>query len=250
MTPEEVGKSFPEILKNPHFKQGIEDQIKNNLYPVSIHEIEGLLRNNQKLVCEISAKAWPGIVDREELSIGRRREIIDRELRAICFSDPNRMKANDEVLLWSHYAKKHEGIRIGFEFPSGTHLPFQIFEIKYNEKRVKVIFSLDSSADTLNALADSAIVKSSVWNYEKECRLFTKIGLCIPEKIVNGTVATVEHFLEINRDWVKSVDFGVFCPKTEIQNIVALLKSDYPNAVARQAEFHKTDYSLVYNPII
>jgi hypothetical protein len=51
---------------------------------------------------------------------------------------PNRV--NPKLLLWSHYGKKHEGIRIGFEFPGPFDVPFQLSAIEYQEKRVQVVF--------------------------------------------------------------------------------------------------------------
>jgi hypothetical protein len=48
---------------------------------------------------------------------------------------------------------------------------------------------------------------------------------------------------------VKSVDFGVRCSPAEIQRIVDLIKTDYPNVIPRVAQFHKTEYALEYKEI-
>jgi hypothetical protein len=250
LTPEEVQNNLPALLGNPAFRAGLKAAIEKQSYQVSVEEIEELLLNNPKVVCEHASKIWPDIVQRTELSIERRRQIVDQELRAICFSDPSKVIKQEEILLWSHYAKRHEGIRIGFEFPDGITEPFQISEITYQENRVEVVFSIGGEEATLKALEKSATVKSKVWKYEKEFRLFTKINHCKPEELTNcDSTKTLEHFLDFNREWVKFVDLGVFCPESEIHRIITLLKTDYPNAVARKAKFHKTEYALEYKQV-
>ena len=179
-------------------------------------------------------KVWPDIVKKTELPIERRRQIIDQELRAICFSDPSGVTRTEEILLWSHYANRHEGIRMGFEFPVGIKEPFEIREITYEKNRVEVVFSLEGEGAALKALEESASVKSEVWRYEQEFRLFTKTTQCEPKEVKKcDSTTTLEYFLAIQREWVKSVDFGVFCPDSDIQPVVNLLKIDYPNVIPK-----------------
>jgi len=247
MTPAEVEKDLPTLLNHPTFREGLIDSNKKLGSPFNIEDVEQLLRDNPAFTSEHAAKVWQEIVEEEQLPIARRRQIIDADVRAICFADPSRVKKTDEILLWSHYGKKHEGIRIGFEFPGPFDMPFQLSAIEYQEKRVQVVFSIGNDSETFKSLLRSAIVKCKVWEYEKEYRLFAKKNLCVPEEIKNcDSTTTVEHFLDFKREWVKSIDFGVFCPDLEIQRGLALLKSDYPNVIARKAEFHRTEYALEY----
>jgi hypothetical protein len=247
MTQEEVAKDLPTLLNHPRFRQGLIDSNEKSGSPLNIQEVEQILKDYPTFTSEHAAQVWQEIVEKEELPIARRRQIIDADVRAICFADPGRVKTTDELLLWSHYGKKHEGIRIGFEFPGPFDVPFQLSAIEYQEKRVQVVFSIANDSETFKSLLRSAIVKCKVWEYEKEYRLFAKTNLCVPEEIKNcDATTTVEHFLDFKREWVKFVDFGVFCPESEIHKIITLLKTDYPNAVARKAEFHKTEYALEY----
>ncbi len=52
----------------------------------------------------------------DEPSLKEREELADSCVRVVCFSAIN-VKPLDEILMWSHYASKHFGARIGFEFP-------------------------------------------------------------------------------------------------------------------------------------
>jgi hypothetical protein len=180
-----------------------------------------------------------------ELPLKRRQQIIDEELRAICFSDPSRIKPLDEILLWSHYANKHEGVRIGFEFPDGIKEPFEITPITYQQNRVEVDLSFGVEYEqTHAALEKSATVKSLSWEYEREYRLFVKVGRCEDRRTPGSAVEQL--FLGFKREWVKSVDFGVSCSGATIRPIVDVLKSDYPGIIPKKAMFHETDYALTY----
>jgi hypothetical protein len=196
------------------------------------------------MVARLVAK-WPEIAEKSKMSFERQREILDTELRAACFSDHSRVALLDEILLWSHYANKHKGIRIGFEFPEGIKEPFEIFPMVYQKDRVKVNLSFWEDIEIVNrALEECAKTKSESWQYEHEFRLLTKTFNCEPREFKNPD--SIEHFLQFNREWVKSVDFGVLCPEPEIQRVVGLLKTDYPKVITRKAQFHKTEYALEY----
>jgi DUF2971 family protein len=185
-----------------------------------------------------------------ELSYARRREIIDEELRAVCFSNSEKVEILDEILLWSHYANKHEGMRIGFEFPNEANAAFEITEITYQKERVKVDFSFEAQFEALEkAFSESAITKSLAWKYEWEVRLFTKTGCCEPREIKTKTLTMLEHFLPFDSSWVKTVDFGALCPIDKILEVINFLKANHPHVICRKADFHKTEYALEYKEI-
>ena len=241
MTPELARRYIRSQRNNPAFLLylGLEKQQSPN--PLSDAEIEKHLDKNEPSMTARLVAKWPDIAKESELTIERRRQIIDRELRAVCFSDPSRVKPLDEILLWSHYAKKHKGIRIGFEFPEGIKGPFEIMEMKYRKDRVVVNLAFWADIETVQkGLEESAKIKSEAWGYEHEFRLFTKIADSPPNE---------EHFLDISREWIKSVDFGVLCPEAEIQRVVELLKKDYPKVIYQKAEFHKTEFALEYKRV-
>jgi hypothetical protein len=110
--------------------------------------------------------------------------------------------------------------------------------------------SLEGESATLMALEQSATVKCEVWQYEQEFRLFTNTTLCEAREVKKcESTTTLEHFLDFRWEWVKSVDFGVFCPHSYIQPVVDLLKMDYSNVIPRKADFHATEYALEYRQV-
>ena len=95
----------------------------------------------------------------------------DRLLRVVCFSSST-VERLDEILIWSHYANKHKGTRIGFEFPDGITFPFKIVPIQYRQERVALDLTRGSKAEWVKAaLGESVRVKSMAWKYEQEYRM-------------------------------------------------------------------------------
>jgi hypothetical protein len=181
------------------------------------------------------------------LPLQLREQMADRTTRVVSFSDAN-VSPQNEILLWSHYANKHEGIRIGFEFPPEIKHPFKIFQVQYREGLFEIVYSPDKPIlDVGYALVECAKVKSSAWQYEHEYRLLTHPDLCEKRTMPNSKI---ESFIGFEREWVKTVDFGVRCSTNEIAKMSDLLTSQYAGTVVcRKAGFHKSEYALVYEPV-
>jgi Protein of unknown function (DUF2971) len=220
-------------------------------FPLPREALGQLVENEPWIVAKL-AEAWPEIAKRaEKVPLERRKEIIDQELRAICFSDARKVEPLDEILLWAHYADKHRGVRIRFDFPCEKNRRFEIIQMRYSNERVKVSLAPWDEKQALEAILESARVKSSAWGYEREFRLFTKVGLCEGKEIMGADgSALMEHFFAFERSWVKLIDFGVLFPEREIQSVLNLLKVEYPRAVGRKALFHESQYALGYDRII
>lgn len=184
-------------------------------------------------------------VDHEK-TMQERKGVIDAIYRVVCFSGQE-VTPLGEILLWSHYAHKHNGVRIGFEFPEGGRLPFQIIKIKYQNERVEVDMGrIFDSTFLATAMSESSKVKSNAWNYECEYRLLANPQLCEARVVENRPA---EWFMGIRREWVRSVDFGVRCPDGEVSKLCDLLKTNYAHVNPRRAQFHKSDYALDYHSV-
>ena len=173
-------------------------------------------------------------------------KMAERSMRVICFSDCT-VESLDEILIWSHYANKHTGIRIGFEFPEGIKYPFKVIPIDYRKERVAL--NLSEGADSIqvqNAMLETIKVKSIAWKYECEHRLITVPDFCELKLVQNNEPA---HFFRFKRDWVKFVDFGVRTSTKEIQIMKEFLQKEYPSVQLRKAVFHSTDYALKYQAV-
>lgn len=96
----------------------------------------------------------------------------------LCFS----RKINDPVM-WSHYAERHKGLALGFEYPSGE----LIYEVAYQKNRSRLdIKCLEAATDDytrMRILATSFTMKAESWFYEGECRQFIDLKGCRPDGV-------------------------------------------------------------------
>lgn len=88
----------------------------------------------------------------------------------------------DNKLMWSHYAKKHEGIVLGFSVSNDCHLQ-KAAPVRY-QKKLPVLLTQDQVADSILGELDTddpnffkeianrqILTKEICWSYEKEWRV-------------------------------------------------------------------------------
>lgn len=175
-------------------------------------------------------------------------ENLERGYRVVCFSSSTVTKRN-EILLWSHYANKHRGVRIGFTFPANLRDPFQLYKVKYRKQRLPLDATkgADGIAQIEKVFRECQYRKSTAWSYESEHRGIAHLSAArSPEK---RRVEGRKLFVKIEPGWVQSVDFGLNCPAKEKARIIDLLKRCYPHVKCREAKPHKSAYALTFTPV-
>jgi len=89
--------------------------------------------------------------------------------RTVCFSE-----IDNELLMWAHYAGKHEGYCLGFESSElrASDSLVEIYNVDYdNTSRPLINFNEEEEGPAL--LKKVFLSKSTHWRYEKEIRLLT-----------------------------------------------------------------------------
>jgi len=217
-----------------------QDLMQRHPHLKSIEAARRYLKANLERFADVLVANYDQIKD---TPMQERERIMDSTMRVVCFSSSEASQF-DEILLWSHYAGMHKGVRIGFEFPSGVTNPFKISAITYQNERVGVDLSVDAGQESVkDALLISTKTKSTAWTYEKEFRLVTIPLYCVSSKRANREIV---EFFPIEREWVRRVDFGVRFNRHLREPILNIVKKDYPHAECFQADYHKTDYALTY----
>lgn len=175
------------------------------------------------------------------------RDLADRTWKVCCFSS-DQVDEKKEILLWSHYANKHQGVRLGFEFVDLDPTKFSIREVTYSDFRVPADSTLGFDNPAIEkSLTQMISTKSTAWNYEKEWRLLIRLE---KREIILRTIGDKKiAMLPYNSSCLKMVDFGLNCARAEIAKIVDLVKKDFPKAKMRMTGYHPTDYSLIYEDL-
>ncbi|MBP1673823.1 MAG: hypothetical protein H6Q25_1638 [Bacteroidetes bacterium] len=125
-----------------------------------------------------------------------------KKFKIACFSE-----IYNEVLMWSHYGKKHTGICIGFEFPHQYEDKFILCPVKYLDK----FLPLDGKTDVNRTILYWLTTKSKRWEYEKEIRAITKCKS-----------TTINADIRYKSEFVKEVIFG--CKVTDSKIVEAISK--------------------------
>lgn len=142
---------------------------------------------------------------------------------------------NDNVLMWSHYSKYHTGFCLGFNTSiegnslgiifDKNDIVFKVSDITPGFLPVrKVIYQVDmppsfnSLKDDVKELMNFTIIKHPDWAYEKERRI-----ALAPAQIK-------QQMVNYEKDVLKEVIIGYKTKKEDIDRLLRILKSNYPNS--------------------
>jgi hypothetical protein len=170
-------------------------------------------------------------------------ENAEKNIRMVCFCDAEKVEPHNDILMWSHYADKHRGIRITLEVSPKELEPYLVCPVSYETTRVKIDRKFDYGNPALEVgFRKSLSTKSHAWAYENEVRLLAFPKAC---KVVQDGDSTKE-FIPLQPKWIKAVDIGCKAQPVLIERVTAAAKKSYPSAALRMAKIHPANYSLVY----
>lgn len=105
--------------------------------------------------------------------------------------------------MWSHYADKHSGICIGFNFPHKYDDKLVLCPVKYLNK----LKAIDGTTDVLRVIMYWLTTKSIRWHYEREIRAITK-----------SKIDSKNELIKFDPKYVKEIIFGCNVTDTEFNN--------------------------------
>lgn len=164
----------------------------------------------------------------------------------ICFSSAN-VDVSKEILLWSHYASSHEGMRIFFNVEKMNIKSTSLSNINYTDTRLlfdPVLFLKDLDGHSEAVLKNMLTTKSNLWEYENEVRWLISYAECLDEHDQNGDVA---RYIEFGPEAIVGVDFGAKMTPKFKEAMKSILKLDYFKHVKiRESVLCRKSYELIY----
>lgn len=183
--------------------------------PFDCHESLINLKSTDKIVHEALMSSEIGfILTRKDRRIIKREISLGTNTASILLKEREKYKIscfaenNDSVLMWGHYADKHQGICIGFEFPP-IYEKFMLCPVKYIDK----IIPIDGSSESIRTILYWLTTKSLTWKYEEEIRAILK----------TENKSSFE-LITINPQTVKEVIFGCKVSKSLIEKTIKTIK--------------------------
>lgn len=137
-------------------------------------------------------------------------------------------KRPDNILMWSHYADKHQGVCFKFDLLQDLNAFMITIPVEYNSEYPEF--------DSLNGNPTPIIRrKSSDWQYEQEYR----------------TIKTKVHGLyEIKKDVLVEIIFGCrISPEDTFKIKAAVLSNGYHNVLLTEAKMKDSSFGLALQPV-
>ena len=153
------------------------------------------------------------------------------ESRVCCFTT-----ANDNLLMWSHYANSHTGLCIGF---NAKNSPFYVtYKVSYEDDKYPIIkFPIKEAS-----IFDPLLNKAKCWVYEEEYRSI------MPLIIKNHSEYDgVSYFLE--KDDITDIYLGISISKSDKDRLQALIKKSIFSPRIWQATTNYNSYSIKFIPL-
>lgn len=153
-----------------------------------------------------------------------------KEYKLSCFSE-----VNDEILMWSHYANKHTGICIGFNFPHKYDNKFILCPVKYIDQ----IKELDGETDVYRVILYWLTTKSIRWSHEQEIRAISR---CKNQNMEN-------EYINYESKYVKEIIFGCNVPDKKIKETIEKIRKsnlDINKITIKKMIINEDDFLLTH----
>jgi hypothetical protein len=153
-------------------------------------------------------------------------------VKACCFS-----KEYSNYLLWSHYAKSHEGYCIEFDFSKYLQKENEHEDLFFLTLENKKVYAFSIVYNTYNIQAEKKsnnkfnfqqtinIVshKNKIWDYEKEYRLITSskesLNLKIPKDVITGVyygLKVSDNDIKKEEKYISRLGYNIFHRKLSL----------------------------------
>jgi hypothetical protein len=129
------------------------------------------------------------------------KEIINDKFAITCFSE-----SPDNILMWSHYANKHTGFCVEYDFSKlkFTNMILSLYPVIYSKNRANIPISLfdiqdlknpkiANNVDGISDLMIALLTKSDIWNYENEWRIIASQAELNDQKL-HADIATKIYY--------------------------------------------------------
>lgn len=140
------------------------------------------------------------------------------------------------ILMWSHYAKNHEGLCFGFDFRLFEDEKIKSYQVSYsgNEEYELISFFNPKGGEIKRMFT----TKSKFWSYEKEVRFLDLKG---------GKTIGVKKFI---KECLKEIIFGCKADEINIKKIIQLCQlNGFEHVVFKKAKLIPGKFALDFDEI-
>lgn len=211
-----------------------ENEKEKRILVEKLIEWDAIQQKDKKKFLESNIKEFNFIIESQKN--------IHASMGIACFCIDKEYKKKEYLLLWSHYADSHKGIRLKFDILDDV---LYMFELKNLSDPILNLRKVDYIKEylILNYIRDSKELstkilstKSECWEYENEARIISK---------KSGPV-------KFRKEALSEIVFGCKLKPTDddVKDVIKLVKScNYPNVKFIQAIKCKDRFALEFEEI-
>lgn len=213
----------------------------------SVYALTNCLANGRNLTIDEAADILSKTHVRE-LSDQMAKMITDRDsISAIkfilCFSGAPENDSSHS-LMWSHYANKCNGVRLGFDF-GGPEFEMYLNAVRYSCERATLNLSLIKDFEHDNEYfrfeEDKFLTKSIEWAYEREYRMMIDDKHSETESKEDGSLI---RFWRFKPEYLRTIDLGFGIQKGEEEEIISIVAESYSHVKVRRLFLSNQGYSF------
>lgn len=157
----------------------------------------------------------------------------------ICFSH-----SRQSILMWSHYARKHSGIAIGFDGNHGIFSP--LLEVSYRPDRLLFDPTQPVGGQYDESFASELIrSKHEYWSYEEEARVMVRLSDLDPPTVGTGQPL---YLMRIPREAIKSITLGMRCSDETEAKVREAVRENGIGAPIERAIPHDHEFKICFVP--
>lgn len=217
-------KLIEELLRSNYVRNKLDDEMHKSV-DINLFTASNFIEEFEKFLVDSNIN-YDLTEDKEKINLAKKnffetlRCKIADEFRMTCFSEKY-----DDILMWSHYGNKHNGICVEYDFMNcNPYLQMLLFPVIYdkirpalNEQQLmlaenNISYNEDSF---IELISKSLLTKSNIWEYENEWRVI------LPVKILDNH----DNYIAPP---IKKIYFGVNVTEEVINNIVGKIRNIHP----------------------
>ena len=183
-----------------------------------------------------------GMSDNMAKAITNRNTVNDIQF-ILCFSGAPENDSSHS-LMWSHYANKCNGVRLGFDF-GGPEFEMYLNAVRYSCERATLNLSLikdyEHDHEYLRFNEDNFLMKSIEWAYEREYRMMIDDKHSEEGKDKEGNLI---RFWRFKPEYLQTVDLGFGIQKDEEAEIIDIVAKSYRHVKVRRLLMSQQGYSF------
>lgn len=208
--------SFVEVPD--HYREDVIRRHRGNFSPAELKDVTAALYSQSK----------------EQMASIFKNSLIEYEISSsgLC----SLSEENDNLLMWAHYADKHQGVCVGLDI-----IKLRPYIASMHPVLIKVKYTSDFKTEEFfvshrRALSNCYRTKAVLWKYEKEIRIV------LFQLTFN---ANHQFFLEMGREVISEIYLGSKIKLKDEQEIISICKESYPMSKVRKMRLAEKSFKLI-----